>query len=322
MQPDKKVLVDCYRKMRQIREFEESIHRENTSGEIPGFLHLSSGQEANPVGVCSHLSSEDVISSTHRGHGHCLAKGTDIKGMLMELYGREQGVCGGRGGSMHISDLSVGSLGANGIVGAGGPIATGSALSQKMRKTTHVTVCFHGDGATNEGYMFEAMNLAVIWQLPIIFYCENNQYGEFTGAKYSVGANSILARAKGFGMKTIAIDGTDFFDVYKESKNAIDHCRSGNGPVYIEASTVRFHGHFEGDPQLYRSKEEVEDSIENRDCIKKFRQRVIKEKLLSEEDLNRIDVQVVDQFREALDEVRAAPMPNPESLLNNVYISY
>ncbi|MFV0477737.1 MAG: thiamine pyrophosphate-dependent dehydrogenase E1 component subunit alpha [Parahaliea sp.] len=314
-------LLNWYRKMRQIREFEEIIHRQNTTGEIPGFLHLYCGEEANAVGVCAHLSDDDYIASNHRGHGHCLAKGSDPKGMIYELYGREDGLCGGRGGSMHIADLDKGSLGANGIVGAGGPLAAGAALTQKLKGNQHVAVCFHGDGSTNEGYMFEAMNMAVIWKLPVLFYCENNGYGEFTGIDYSLGANTIAERAAGFGMPVKRINGNNFFEVYREAGEAIEHCRAGKGPYYIEAEAIRFYGHFEGDSQLYRTKEELAGLRDN-DCLKQFRKDAIAMGLVSESDFDAIDEATVAQFQDYLTQVKQAPWPSPQSLCNNVYISY
>lgn len=315
-------LIHAYQQMRMIREFEETIHRQNTTGEIPGFLHLYCGEEANAVGTCMHLTDQDVIASNHRGHGHCLAKGSDPRAMVMELYGREEGLCRGRGGSMHIADLDRGSLGANGIVGMGGPLTIGAALTQKVKKTNNVSVCFHGDGSTNEGYMFEAMNMAVIWKLPVIFYCENNGYGEGTGVDYAVGANSIAERAGGFGMPTKQIDGSDFFEVYREMGEAVEYCRQGNGPIYVEAKAVRFYGHFEGDPQLYRTKEELADVRENADCLKKFREKVVSEGLLEHSDLDAIDEQTVAQFKGYLEDVREAAWPAPETLCDNVYINY
>ena len=318
----KEQLLDYYRKMRNIREFEETIHRENTSGEIPGFLHLYCGEEANAVGVCAHLNDRDYISSTHRGHGHCIAKGSDVRLMIMELYGRAEGLCGGKGGSMHIADLSRGSLGANGIVGAGAPLSIGAALTQKIKGRDNIAVCFLGDGASNEGYVFEAMNLAVILQLPVIFYCENNNFGEGTGVEYAVGASSIAERAAAFGMPAKKIDGTDFFTVYDQAAIAVAHCRAGNGPFFIESDAVRFYGHFEGDPQSYRLKEEIEDAKANRDCINKFRRQVIAEGLVDVAEFDAIDAELVAAYRQYIAEARQAAWPHPDSLTEDVYIAY
>lgn len=322
MSLSKELLLKSYRGMRTIREFEETIHRENTTGEIPGFLHLYCGEEANAVGVCSHLTDRDYISSNHRGHGHCIAKGSDPRLMVLELYGRAEGLCGGKGGSMHIADLDRGSLGANGIVGAGAPLSVGAALTQKVKGRDTLAVCFMGDGASNEGYVFEAMNLAVILKLPVVFYCENNGVGEGTGVDYAVGAASIADRAAGFGMPAKKIDGTDFFAVYEEMAEVVAHCRAGKGPYFVEAETVRFYGHFEGDPQAYRLKEEIADARQNRDCIRKFRDRVITGGVLEAAELDAIDAELVADFKAYVAEAKQAAWPLPSQLNENVYISY
>lgn len=322
MNLNKEQLLEAYRKMRHIREFEETIHRENTTGEIPGFLHLYCGEEANAVGVCSHLSDQDYISSNHRGHGHCIAKGSDPRLMVLELYGRAEGLCGGKGGSMHIADLDRGSLGANGIVGAGAPLSVGAALTQKVKGRDTVAVCFLGDGASNEGYVFEAMNLAVVLNLPVIFYCENNGVGEGTGVDYAIGAASIADRAAGFGMPAKKFDGTDFFSVYEGMDEVVAHCRAGKGPYFVEAETVRFYGHFEGDPQAYRLKEEIADAKENRDCIKKFRETVIADGLLEVQDLDAIDAEVIAAYKTYVADAKQAAWPLPADLTTNVYVSY
>jgi acetoin:2,6-dichlorophenolindophenol oxidoreductase subunit alpha len=318
----KQQVLEYYTKMRQIREFEETIHRQNTTGEIPGFLHLYCGEEANAVGVCAHLTDRDYIASNHRGHGHCIAKGSDPRLMVMELYGRQDGLCGGKGGSMHIADLSRGSLGANGIVGAGAPLAIGAALTQKYKKRDNIAVCFLGDGATNEGYVFEAMNLAVVLKLPVIFYCENNGFGEGTGVSYAVGAKSIAERAKGFGMPAKEIDGTDFFNVYNEMEDVVSYCREGNGPYFVEAEAVRFYGHFEGDPQIYRTKEEIENTKANKDCLKKFKEQVIAEGIVTENEIDEIDKTLSSDFERYVEEAKQAPWPSADALTKDVYISY
>jgi len=319
---NKEKLLEAYRSMRTIREFEENIHRENTTGEIPGFLHLSSGQEANAVAVCMQLDDKDYIASNHRGHGHCLAKGADVQAMMLELYGKEGGLCRGRGGSMHIADVSRGILGANGIVGAGAPLATGAALSAKTLGTGGVAVSFQGDGASNEGYVFEALNLAVIYQLPMIFYFENNGYGEFTGHDYAVGNKDIAGRAAGFGLPAMKVDGTDFFDVYEAFGEALKRARSGKGPSVIEAQAVRFYGHFEGDPQAYRSKEELQDVRENRDCLKIMREKLIRGKKARAAELDAIDAEVVELINTCREAAKAAAFPDPATLTENTYVSY
>src|SRR5579871_1122146 len=215
MQLPREALLRAYRQMKTIREFEERLHTEIAKGEIAGFTHLYGGQEAVAVGVCENLTDRDFIISTHRGHGHCIAKGCDVKGMMLEIYGRRDGICKGRGGSMHIADLEKGMLGANGIVGAGQPIAVGAAIACKLRKDGSVSVSFTGDGASNQGTVFEAMNLAVVLQVPKLFVFENNGYSEHTGASYAVGSRDIAARARGFGMPAERVDGSDFFAVYE-----------------------------------------------------------------------------------------------------------
>ena len=318
----KEELLEAYRRMRTIREFEENIHRENTTGEIPGFLHLYCGQEANAVAVCMQLDDTDYIASNHRGHGHCLAKGADVKGMMLELYGKEDGLCHGRGGSMHIADVSRGILGANGIVGAGAPLATGAALTAKTLGTGGVAVSFQGDGASNEGYVFEAINMAVMWQLPMIFYFENNGYGEFTGHDYVVGSKDIAGRAAGFGLPAVKIDGTDFFEIHEASGEAVQRARAGKGPTVIEAVAVRFYGHYEGDPQAYRSKEELADVRQIRDCLKILHQKLIAGKKASARELDAIDREAVDLINACRETAKSAAYPEASTLTDNTYVSY
>ena len=243
--------------MKTIREFEERLHIEIATGEIPGFTHLYSGQEAIAVAICEQLGDNDYICSTHRGHGHCIAKGCDVRGMMLEIYGRADGLCKGKGGSMHIADVTKGMLGANAIVGGGPPLAVGAAIACRNRKDGSVSVAFGGDGSANQGTVFEAMNLAVVLKVPAIFCFENNGYGEHTGADYAVGSKDIAGRARGFGMPAEACDGADFFAVFACAGRAIEHARRGGGPSTIEPRITRFYGHFEGDPQLYRAKDEV-----------------------------------------------------------------
>jgi acetoin:2,6-dichlorophenolindophenol oxidoreductase subunit alpha len=317
----KEQLLDAYRTMRTIREFEERIHIENTTGDIAGFVHLSVGQEAVATGVMAHLTFDDYAASTHRGHGHCIAKGSDVKAMMREIYGREGGLCGGRGGSMHIADLDKGMLGANGIVGAGGPLAIGAALSAKLKGTSHVSVCFLGDGASNQGGVFEAMNMAVVLKLPAVFIFENNGYGEFTAADFAVGSGDIAGRARGFGIPTTLVDGTDYIAIFEAAGNAIEAARQGSGPQGIEARTYRFYGHFEGDPQAYRSKEETDGVRENHDCLVNFR-TVIEGGLIEVSELDAIDVQVATLIDECVSEAQAAPFPGEDTVLQDIYGSY
>ncbi len=323
MQLSRDQLLRAYRQMAVIRAFEERLHKEIMTGEIAGFTHLYCGQEAAAVGVCEHLANDDFIVSTHRGHGHCIAKGCDVKGMMLEIYGRADGLCKGKAGSMHIADLSVGMLGANGIVGAGAPQAVGAALAAKMDGKGKVAIAFSGDGACNQGTTFEAMNMAVVTKAPCIFVYENNHYSEHTGFDYAVGTNrDIVSRAEAFGMKVWRANGSDFFDTYDTMREVLEYVRAGNGPASIELDTERFYGHFEGDPQRYRGPGELERIREERDCLKAFREKVTAAGLLSDADLDTIDVETLALIEEATSEARAAPVPDVSTLLTDVYVSY
>ena len=323
MQLSRDALLDAYRRMSTIRQFEERLHEEIKTGEIAGFTHLYCGQEAAAVGVCAHLSVEDLIVSTHRGHGHCIAKGCDVKGMMKEIYGRADGLCRGRGGSMHIADLSVGMLGANGIVGAGAPQAVGAAIAAKARGAGHVAIAFSGDGACNQGTTFEAMNLAVVVKAPAIFVFENNHYSEHTGVAYAVGtSHDIASRAEAFGMKAWRADGCDFFATFEAMRDLLDHVRHGHGPAAIELDTERFYGHFEGDPQRYRGPGELDRLRAERDALRIFRVRVADAKLLEAADLDAIDAEVERLIEDAVQEARAAAPPDPAGVSEDVYVDY
>ena len=318
----KEELLKVYKTMRTIRSFEERCDKEFMQGNIPGFVHLYAGQEAVAVGVCSHLSDEDKIGSTHRGHGHCIAKGCDVKGMMHEIMGKADGLCKGKGGSMHIADLSKGMLGANAIVGGAPPTAVGAALTAKTLGNNTVAVAFSGDGASNQGTTFEAMNMAVVLQVPVIFVFENNGYGEHTGADYAVGSKDIARRAEGFGLPTYKVDGTDFFDVYETSGKAIKDAREGKGPSAIEADAVRFGGHFIGDPQNYRAEGELDKLRAERDCLKIFRSKVVSDFDLKEEELNLIDKEVNALIDDCTKSGISAPMPDAKELTTDVYLNY
>lgn len=323
MQLSREQMLEAYRRMKIIREFEERLHVEIQKGEIAGFTHLYSGQEAVAVGVCEHLSDGDFIISTHRGHGHCIAKGCDVKGMMREIYGSAEGLCKGKGGSMHIADVDKGMLGANGIVGAGAPIAVGAAISAKLDGEQRVSIAFSGDGACNQGTTFEAMNLAVVVKAPCIFLFENNHYSEHTGVDYAVGtATDIAGRAEAFGMKVWRGNGSDFFDVYDVMREVLDYVRAGNGPAAVELDTERFFGHFEGDPQRYRGPGELDRIREQRDCLTAFRSRVGEAGLLEASDLDAIDAEVLALIDDAVTEARAAPRPTASDVLTDVYVSY
>jgi pyruvate dehydrogenase E1 component alpha subunit len=315
-------LINAYRRMKTIREFEERLHQEIATGEIAGFTHLYAGQEAVAVGVCAHLGPTDYIVSTHRGHGHCIAKGCDVKAMMKEIFGRRDGLCKGKGGSMHIADVSVGMLGANGIVGGGAPLALGAALAARMDGAGKVAVAFSGDGAANQGTTFEAMNMAVVLKAPVIFAFENNHYSEHTGVSYAVGAKDMASRAAGFGMAAHKVDGCDFFATYNLMTEVIAYCRAGKGPVAVEFDTERFYGHFEGDPQRYRASGEVDRLRATRDCLKAFRAKAIDEDLLDSNTLATIDTEVVALINAAVEEARMAPVPSAADVLEDVYVSY
>lgn len=323
MQHSREALLRAYRQMKVIREFEERLHTEIMTGDIAGFTHLYSGQEAVAVGVCEHLSVEDKIVSTHRGHGHCIAKGCEVKPMMKEIYGRRDGTCKGKGGSMHIADINVGMLGANGIVGAGSPIGVGAAIAAKLDGKGHVAITFSGDGACNQGTTFEAMNMAVVTKAPCIFLFENNHYSEHTGFSYSVGTQrDIASRAEAFGMKVWRGDGIDFFSVYDTMREVLEYVRAGNGPAAVEFDTERYFGHFEGDPQRYRGEGELDRIRETRDAIKTFRARVGAAKLLDMAELDRIDAEVLQLIDEAVAEAKVAERPIAEDVLTDVYIAY
>jgi pyruvate dehydrogenase E1 component alpha subunit len=321
MQLRRDELLRAYRTMRTIRAFEERIRREKAANQVPGMVHLYLGEEAIAAGVCHHLTDRDHIASTHRGHGHCIAKGCDVPAMMREIFGREGGLCGGKGGSMHIADLSRGMLGANAIVGGAPPLAVGAALSAKTLGTGAVAVAFAGDGASNQGTVFEAMNLAVVLRLPVLFVFENNGYGEGTGHDYAVGSRDIAGRARAFGMPAVRIDGTDFFEVEAAAREAIGRARAGGGPGAIEACAVRFGGHYEGDPQNYRSKDELERA-RTADCLAGFRGRVTGAGLLDAAALDAIDAEVAALVDAAAEAARAAPPPRVETLLTDVYARY
>ncbi|MDP3874369.1 MULTISPECIES: thiamine pyrophosphate-dependent dehydrogenase E1 component subunit alpha [unclassified Methyloversatilis] len=315
-------LLQAYRTMRTIREFEERLHVDFATGEIPGFVHLYAGEEASATGICMHLNRDDYIASTHRGHGHCIAKGVDPVGMMAEIWGKRTGTCKGKGGSMHIADLDVGMLGANGIVGGGGPLICGTALASKLRGSNNVGVCFFGDGASNQGTIFEAMNLAAVWKLPVIFVGENNGYAEATASKFSVACENIADRASAFGMPGVITDGFDFFAVHEAAGEAVKRAREGGGPTLLEVKLSRYYGHFEGDQQTYRAPGEVQKLRETKDCLMQFARRVTSRGELSMAELEAIDVEVKTLIDASVVKAKADPLPLPEDLMADVYVSY
>ena len=319
MQLSKDKLLDAYTRMKKIRVFEETMRDEFAKGTVPAFIHLYIGQEAIATGICVELNDTDTISSTHRGHGHCIAKKSNLEKMTMEIFCRADGLCEGKGGSMHIADLSVGMLGANAIVGANAPIAVGAALKQRVLDENIVSAAFIGDGASNQGAVFESMNLASVLKLPVLFVFENNGYGEFTGVDYHCGGGDIAGRAKGFGMPSYKVDGSDFFAVQEVAAEADERARKGEGPSEIECVAKRWYGHFEGDPQHYRTKEELETIRRDFDPLKIFRKKVEEAGLVDSKDLNMIDEDLSSEVTAAVEKAKNSHLPNVEELTTNVY---
>ena len=318
MSDDKKTLLELYRKIVTVRQFETMAGEHFSAGEIPGFIHLSIGQEASGVGVCSCLREDDYVATTHRGHGHMIAKGADLKRMTAELFGRKDGYCKGKGGSMHIADFSIGFLGANGVVAGGLPIITGAGLSIKLRKTDQVAVAIFGDGAANRGPVHEAMNMAAIWKLPVIFVVENNQYASTTPKIHSCAVGDLCMRAAGYGMPGEKVDGNDLLAVRKATAFAIERARAGEGPTFLENVTYRMKGHYEGDPQQYRKIEEVE-SWGEKDPIERFARVLIQKKVLTKKLRAEILTTVQVELDAAFAFAQNSPFPEPEDALTDLY---
>ncbi len=311
-------LISIYRTMLQIRKFEEKAVALFESNKLRGSVHLYIGQEAIAATVCSNLRIDDYITSTHRGHGHCIAKGGSLDRTLAELMGKETGYCKGRGGSMHIADSSKGNLGANAIVGAGVPIAVGAALSAKLRGTDQVSVSFFGDGASNQGVTHESMNLASVWKLPMIFICENNQFGISVPTKQSTSVENISVRAAGYAMPGYTVDGNDVFAIDAVVRKGVERARKGEGPSLVECKTYRWKGHWTGDPEVYRSKEEVEE-WKKRCPIKRLAEYLLKNKVLTAEQIFAIEADVDRQIWEAEKFAVESPEPDPNRVLDNVF---
>ena len=311
-------LAGALRKMLLVRRFEESAEECYMRGLIHGTMHLSIGQEASAIGLCTPLTDADYITSTHRGHGHCIGKGADVKRMFAEFFGKEDGYCKGRGGSMHIADVAKGNLGANGIVGGGIPIAVGAALSAKKRKTDSVVVSFFGDGANNEGAFHEALNMAAVWKLPVIFACENNGYGMSTSTQRSTAVANIADRAAAYGMPGVIVDGNDFAAVAEVSFLAVERARRGDGPTLIEAKTYRIRGHSRSDRNRYRTKLEIEE-WRQRDPIARFETELAAFGILSTSDVGAIRADVEREIAEAITFAQASPAPSLAEVTRYVY---
>ncbi|MBT56325.1 MAG: ABC transporter substrate-binding protein [Mameliella sp.] len=309
-----------YAQMVRIRTFEDTANQLYLSAKMPGLTHMYSGEEAVAVGICEALTTSDRITSTHRGHGHCVAKGAAFKEMFCELLGKEEGYCRGKGGSMHIADQSNGNLGANAIVGGSMGIATGSAFTAKMLERDDVTVCFFGDGATAQGLMYEVMNMAALWQLPVIYACENNGYSEYT-ATAEIAAGSITARAEAFGIEAHQVDGQDVLAVNTLAQDLVARARKGEGPFFIELMTYRYHGHHVGDinREYYRSKDEERDWKDNRDPIVKFRGWLVDQGVATEAEIEAMNAQIKQDAAEAVDYALNARYPAESEVDMHVY---
>jgi len=316
---DEQLLKDMLYQMMLIRRFEQSVEQLYAQGKISGSMHLCIGQEPSAAGSIAALENKDKILTTHRGHGHSIAKGTDINGMMAELLGKETGICKGKGGSMHIADIDVGNLGANGIVGGGLPIACGAAYTAKMKSLDYVTVCYFGDGATNEGTFHESLNLASIWDLPVIFFCENNQYGMSGAIEDMINIENISDRSKAYGIPGETIDGTDAVEVYLATAKAVERARRGEGPTLIEAKTYRWKGHSRSDARKYRTREEENYWIENRDGIEKLKNQLMENGVMKEAEFEKIQDEVDQRVKQAVKFAEDSPEPSVDSIWDNIF---
>jgi len=317
---NKELYSQFYKTMFKIRTFEKRIEEFSMKGEVPGFVHLYIGEEAIATGVCANLTKNDYIQSTHRGHGHTIAKGAKVDKMMAELFGKRTGYCKGKGGSMHIADFSVGMLGANGIVGGGFTLATGAALAEKIKGTNNVSVVFFGDGASNRGTFHEALNMASVWKLPVVFVCENNEWASTTPYLTTTSVKDISDRAVGYGIPGVIVDGNDVEKVYEESAKAIERARKGEGPSIVEMKTYRIKGHFVGDPEMYRTKDEVKERFELTDPIRRFKEKVLLEGVLSENEINKMEEEIIKEIDDAVKFAMESPFPSEEELFEDLYV--
>jgi len=311
-------LIEMYRKMMEIRRFEEKVFELYGQNLVPGTIHLYAGQEAVAVGVCTNLRKDDYITSTHRGHGHCIAKGAQLSKVMAEVLGKRTGYCKGKGGSMHIADFSIGMLGAMGVVGAGIPIAAGAGLSIRLRGTDQVVACFFGEGASNQGTFHEGINMAAIWTLPVVFVCENNLYAMGTRQSRVMTIENIADRAAAYGIPGVVVDGNDVLAVCEATREAVERAREGKGPTLIECKTYRLKGHSRFDPATYRPKEEVEEWLK-KDPIPRFRARLLETGILTEEETNKIEQEVFTAVEEAVKFALESLYPEPKEALEDVY---
>jgi len=311
-------LIEMYRKMLEIRNFEEKVFDLYGQNLVPGTIHLYAGQEAIAVGVCANLRIDDYITSTHRGHGHCIAKGARLDKTMAEILGKKTGYCKGKGGSMHIADFSIGVLGATAVVGAGIPVAAGAGLSIKLRGTDQVVACFFGDGASNQGTFHEGINMASAWKLPVIFVCENNLYAMGTRQSIVMAIENIADRAVAYGIPGVVVDGNDVWAVYETAHKAVERARKGEGPTLIECKTYRLKGHSRADPATYRPKEEVQEWLK-KDPITRFKVKLLEMKILTEKEVDQIQQETVKAVEDAVKFAIESPFPAPEEALEDVY---
>jgi pyruvate dehydrogenase E1 component alpha subunit len=314
----KEKLVEMLTKMNEIRFFEDKVFELYAQNLVPGTVHLYAGEEAVAVGVCSNLRMDDYITSTHRGHGHCIAKGADLKRTMAEVLGKEAGYCKGKGGSMHIADFSIGMLGATAVVGAGLPIAVGAGLSVRLKKTDQVVACFFGEGASNQGTFHESINMASVWRLPVLFVCENNLYAMGTRQSRVMTIENIADRAVAYGIPGVCIDGNDVLAVFEAARNAVERARKGEGPALIECKTYRHKGHSRVDPGRYRPKEEVEEWLA-KDPIRRFKDWLLQTNTFRETEIQQVAKEASVKVEEAAKFALESPYPNPEEALKDVY---
>lgn len=323
MKASKERLLALYRTMKTIRLFEDRIVDLYARGVVPGLAHLYIGEEAVAAGVCAALREDDYVTSTHRGHGHVIAKGADLKSMMAELFGRKTGCCGGKGGSMHIADMDIGILGANGIAGGGLPIAVGAGWSAKWRGTDQVSTCFFGDGSSNNGTFHESLNLASLHSLPVLFVCENNLYGISVSQKKHQAIQDIAVRATGYDMPGVVVDGNDVLEVYQEATKAVKRARAGKGPTLMECKTYRWRGHHEGDPnqgERYRTKAEIKKWMKK--CpIRRLSQKLVKEKVVSRKKLEATDLEIMEAIDAAVVFAEESDFPAVEDMYRDVYVT-
>ena len=315
---DNNKMLDMYRQMLTIRFFEEKVFELYGQNLVPGTIHLYAGEEAVAVGACANLRRDDYITSTHRGHGHCIAKGARLDKTMAEILGRKTGYCKGKGGSMHIADFSVGMLGATAVVGAGIPIATGAGLSIKLRGTDQVAVCFFGDGASNQGTFHEGINLAAVWHLPVVFVCENNLYAMGTRQTRVMLIDNIADRAAGYGIPGVAVDGNDISAVFEAARVAVERARRGEGPTLLECKTYRLKGHSRFDPAAYRPKDEVNEWL-RKDAIARFQARLLETGVITEDEIQKTVDKAKNDVEEATKFALESPFPEPAEALDDVY---